>query len=172
MLEPTRNSRLQKCQEKEVTKADDTNKRIMEGVLENYSAPVSVTGNGHDKQAGGGKDQVSQVYTSTTRLLFMHYAGVLCHVCSVWPFAIQSGFSVPSIGIIVVSYGSFTSWLILARFYPADLSKAYKVRISDVKMKESVHLMSVHCLVAQATGTTGCLVASCLYLWNIREVVD
>ena len=79
MLEPTRNSRLQKCQEKEVTKADDTNKRIMEGVLENYSAPVSVTGNGPDKQAGGGKDQVSQVYTSTTRLLFMHYATVTSH---------------------------------------------------------------------------------------------
>ena len=108
----------------------------------------------------------------TPCLMFMHYTGVLCHVCSVWPFAIQSGFSVPSIGIIVVSYVSFASWLILARFYPADLSKAYKVRMSDVKMKESVHLMSVHCLVAQATGTTGCLVACCLYLWNIREVSD
>ena len=53
LLQPTRNSRLQKCQGEEAIKADDTNKRIMERVLENYSAPVSVTGNGPDNQAAG-----------------------------------------------------------------------------------------------------------------------
>ena len=50
LLQPTQNSQVQQCQE-EVIKAEDTNKRIMEGVGQDYSAPVSVTGNGPDKQA-------------------------------------------------------------------------------------------------------------------------
>lgn len=103
--------------------------------------------------------------------LIMHYAGVMCMVFAVWPYAIQSSFSVCSIVVIVVTYISLALWISLAYYYyPNDLSNEKGSEMTEEEMRKKVHRMSVHCLISQTIGAIGCTVALCLYLWNIQEV--
>ena len=101
-------------------------------------------------------------------MTFMHYFGVLCLACMVWPFAIQSGFSMLSIIIVSIAYISFGVWIGLGYYYPDDLSQ---MKVTDEEMQRKVHRMSVRCLLAQISGSYWCSVALCLYLWNIQEVI-
>ena len=104
-------------------------------------------------------------------LMFMHYIGVLCYVPMVWPFAIQSDFSMTSIIIIAVTYLAFAMWCIFGWYYPDDLVNEKDYNASDEdKMKKAVHLISLKCLMSQTVGAIGCLTALCLYLWNIQEI--
>ena len=105
-------------------------------------------------------------------LMLMHYIGVLCLALMVWPFAIQSGFSMISIVIIVVSYLSFAVWVGLGYYYPDDLSERLSHGMTEKEMRMKVHWMSLYCLLAQTLGTYGCGAALSLYLWNIHEIVD
>lgn len=111
-------------------------------------------------------------------LMLMHYFGVLCQALMVWPFVIQSRFSVLSIVIVVVSYLSFMVWGILGNHYPDDLmletdsDEIIASALDERKMRMAVHRMSVHCLMAQTVGGCGCGAALCLYLWNIEDVCD
>ena len=110
-------------------------------------------------------------------LMLMHYVGVLCEALMVWPFAIQSDFSVTSISIIAVTYLALAMWWFLGSYYPDDLvnekdcSGMAEVSASNEdKMKKAVHLMSLKCLLPQTIGAIGCMTALSMYLWNIQEV--
>lgn len=103
-------------------------------------------------------------------LMVLHYVGVLFKLMMVWPFAIQSGYSVFSVVIIVVTYLSLAFWWWIGSYYPNDVSKGCANGMAEEEMKRKVHWMSVHCLSAQIVGSIGCLGSMSLYIWHIQEV--
>lgn len=102
--------------------------------------------------------------------MVMHYLGVLGSGSGVWPFAIQSAFSMLSITIIVVTSASFALWACFAYYYPNDVSNKNGIEMSQGEMRRQVHQISIHCLMAQTIGSMGCVLGWCLYLWNIKEI--
>jgi len=100
----------------------------------------------------------------------MHYLGVSCIVLAVWPYAIQSQWSLSSISIIVVSYGAFLIWIALKIYYPSDLSAETQAQVSEADVRERVHRISLRLLLSQTVGVVAAGVAMCCYLWNIEEV--
>ena len=107
--------------------------------------------------------------------LAMHSLGFFCLALSVWPFAIQSQWSLMSIVLIVLTYSSFVFWVILAFYvYPHDLSTNSKGTAKEQEMREDhkqmirkVHRISVHCLYQQTLGAIGCTASFVCYLWNL-----
>ena len=108
--------------------------------------------------------------------LAMHSLGFFCLALSVWPFAIQSQWSLVSIIFVVLTYSSFVFWVILAFYvYPHDLStnkngtaKEQELSEEDHKqMIRTVHRVSVHCLCQQTIGAIGCTASFVCYLWNL-----
>ena len=113
----------------------------------------------------------------TPCLMIMHYVGVICEALMVWPFAIQSDFSITSIAIIAVTYVALAMWWILGSYYPDDLVDERDcngiIDVSELdenEMKKTVHRMSIRCLMSQTVGAIGCMTALCMFLWNIQDI--
>jgi len=103
--------------------------------------------------------------------VYMHYVGVLCMVLGVWPFVIQSKWSMLSIAITSVTYIALIAWTCLWYYYPSDLSDGMGrgQGVEYQKVQRKVHVISLQCLLSETVGAIGCSLALCLYLWNIED---